>query len=315
MARGATGRACCTATAFPPASRTISSSADAFTERSLTSGMRWRSTVAAALVIASLGVLLAAPVAFAGLLLPESGGSANADSIAQLYLVVLVIAGVIFFAVTGTLVVFLVRYRKRRGRVASQVHGNTQLEIAWTAAAALILVALAVLTFTKLDGIVTPARSGAGAGGALYASIDQPPPAGGTALHIKVTGQQFIWKYAYPNGAYSYEELIVPVNTTVVLDLFSADVNHSWWIPKLGGKADAIPGYTNHTWFKATRPGVFRGQCAELCGAHHAEMTATVRVASLETYRTWVARQKKLIAAAKRLLSQQTKQMHREGRL
>jgi cytochrome c oxidase subunit 2 len=277
--------------------------------------MRRMAKGGAVLATASLGLLAVPPFASAGWLLPESGGSANADSIAQLYLVVLVIAAVIFFAVTGTLGLFLVRYRKRRGRVASQIHGNTQLEIAWTAGAALILVALAVLTFTKLDGIVTPARSGAGTAGALYASIDQPPPPGGDALRIKVTGRQFIWKYKYPNGAYSYEELVVPVNTTVLLDLFSRDVNHSWWIPKLGGKADAIPGYTNHTWFKATRPGVFRGQCAELCGAHHAEMTATVRVVSIEAYRTWVAAQKELIAAAERLRLQQAEQMRQDGRL
>jgi len=277
--------------------------------------MRRSGKGAAALATASLTVLAVPRMASAGWLLPESGGSANADSIAELYLVVLVIAGVIFFAVTGTLVAFLVRYRKRRGRVASQIHGNTQLEIAWTAGAALILVALAGLTFAKLDGIVTPARSGPAAAGALYASIDQPPPPGGNALRIKVTGRQFIWKYTYPNGAYSYEELVVPVNTTVLLDLFSRDVNHSWWIPKLGGKADAIPGYTNHTWFKATRPGVFRGQCAELCGAHHAEMTATVRVVSTEAYKTWVARQKKLIAAAERLRSEQAGQLRQDGRL
>jgi cytochrome c oxidase subunit 2 len=270
---------------------------------------------AAALAITSLSALAAAPVASAGWLLPESGGSANADSIAELYLVVLVIAGVIFFAVTGTLILFLVRYRKRRGHVASQVHGNTQLEIAWTAAPALILVALAVLTFTKLDGIVTPARSGPATAGAAYASIDQPPPPGGDALHIKVTGRQFIWKYEYPNGAYSYEELRVPVNTTVVLDLFSIDVNHSWWIPKLGGKSDAIPGYTNHTWFKALRTGVFGGQCAELCGVHHAEMTARVRVVSPEAYETWVVQQKRLIAEAERLRSAQQKQLSRDGRL
>jgi len=150
-----------------------------------------------------LGLFATAPGASGGWLLPESGGSANADSIAELYLVVLVIAGVIFFAVTGPLVYFLVRYRKRRGAVAAQVHGNTQLEIAWTAGAAVILVALAVLTFTKLDGIVTPARSGPVS--ALYASVDQPPAPGGNALHIKVTGRQFIWKYEYSNGAYSYE--------------------------------------------------------------------------------------------------------------
>src|SRR3954470_21484650 len=95
--------------------------------------MRRTGTCAGVSAIASLGALAAAPVASAGWLLPESGGSANADSIAELYLVVLVIAGVIFFAVTGTLVYFLVRYRKRRGAVAEQIHGNTQLEVAWTA--------------------------------------------------------------------------------------------------------------------------------------------------------------------------------------
>jgi cytochrome c oxidase subunit II len=276
--------------------------------------MRRTRRFAAGAAIATSGVLAAAPVASAGWLLPESGGSANADSIAELYLVVLVIAAVIFFAVTGTLVYFLVRYRKRRGAVAAQIHGNTQLEIAWTAGAALILVALAVLTFTKLDGIVTPARSGPATAGALYASIDQPRAPGGKELHIKVTGRQFIWKYEYPNGAYSYEELTVPVDTTIVLDLFSTDVNHSWWIPKLGGKSDAIPGYTNHTWFKATRTGVFSGQCAELCGVHHAEMTARVRVVSPEAYEAWLVRQKRLIDAAKRLRSEQ-QQMLKDGRL
>jgi cytochrome c oxidase subunit 2 len=98
--------------------------------------MRRTAKGAAALGIAGLSAFALPSVASAGWLLPESGGSANADSIAELYLVVLVIAGVIFFAVTGTLVYFLVRYRKRRGAVAAQVHGNTQLEIAWTAGAA-----------------------------------------------------------------------------------------------------------------------------------------------------------------------------------
>ena len=105
----------------------------------------------------------------------------------------------------------------------------------------------------------------------------------------------------------------MPVDTTVILDLFSIDVNHSWWIPKLGGKSDAIPGYANHTWFKATREGVFRGQCAELCGVHHAEMIATVRVVSAPAYASWVARQKKLIAEAQRLRAVQEEQLLRTG--
>ncbi len=80
--------------------------------------------------------------------------------------------------------------------------------------------------------------------------------------------------------------MVVPADTTVVLDITADDVNHSWWIPKLGGKFDAIPGYTNHTWFKA-KPGLYRGQCAELCGRNHANMLAQVRVVSPEEYQQW----------------------------
>jgi cytochrome c oxidase subunit II len=241
---------------------------------------------------------LAGPVpAWGGIITPESGGSSNANSIAGLYVIVLIIATVIFGAVAGALVLFLVRYRARRHPVASQVRGNTRLEIAWTGAAALILVVLTVLTFSRLHGIVTPAASGDDAG-AVFATVDQPPAPGGRALHIKIIGRQFVWRFDYPNGAYSYEELVVPIDTSVVVDIYALDVNHSWWIPKLGGKFDAIPGYVNHTWFKITRPGVFQGQCAELCGEHHAEMIATVRAIPLTAWEAWMGRQKQLIAHA-----------------
>jgi cytochrome c oxidase subunit II len=235
--------------------------------------------------------------AWAGIVTPESGGSSNADSIAGLYEIVLIIAAVIFCAVAGALVLFLVKYRARRGHVASQIRGNTRLEITWTAAAALILVVLAALTFAWLHGIVTPAASDDDAG-AIFATVDQAPVPGGRALHVKVTGRQFVWRFDYPNGAYSYEKLVVPINTTVVLDIHSTDVNHSWWVPKLGGKFDAIPGYVNHTWFKITKPGIFAGQCAELCGQHHAEMIATVRAVPVAAWRIWAERQKVLIAQA-----------------
>jgi len=248
-------------------------------------------------IVLAVGGLAGAHPAWAGVITPESGGSSNADSIAGLYKIVLIIATVIFCAVAGTLVFFLVRYRARPGHVASQIRGNTRLEIAWTGAAALILVVLAVLTFTRLHGIVTPAASGDDAG-AIFATVDQPPAPGGHALHIKITGRQYVWRFDYPNGAYSYEELEVPIDTTVVVDIYSLDVNHSWWVPKLGGKFDAIPGYVNHTWFKITKPGVFTGQCAELCGQHHAQMIATVRAIPLAAWESWVTRQKQLIAEA-----------------
>jgi cytochrome c oxidase subunit II len=253
--------------------------------------------IAIALTIVAVDGLAGAHPAWAGVITPESGGSSNADSIAGLYKIVLIIATVIFCAVAGTLVFFLVRYRARRGHVASQIRGSTRLEIAWTAAAALILVVLAALTFTRLHGIVTPAASGDDSG-AIFATVDQPPAPGGHALHIKITGRQYVWRFDYPNSAYSYEELEVPIGTTIVVDIYSLDVNHSWWVPKLGGKFDAIPGYVNHTWFKTTKPGVFTGQCAELCGQHHAQMIATVRAIPLAAWETWVTRQKQLIAQA-----------------
>jgi cytochrome c oxidase subunit 2 len=104
--------------------------------------------------------------------------------------------------------------------------------------------------------------------------------------------------YRYPGGAYSYEEMVAPVGVTVKLDIRSLDVAHSWWIPQLGGKFDAIPGYVNHTWFRLKRPGVFRGQCAELCGRNHADMVAQVRGVSPAEYATWLKQKQRSIQAA-----------------
>jgi cytochrome c oxidase subunit II len=95
--------------------------------------------------------------------------------------------------------------------------------------------------------------------------------------------------------------MVVPKDTTVVLAIKANDVAHSWWIPKLGGKMDAVPGYTNKTWFKATSTGTFTGQCAEFCGSGHAVMSAKVTVVEPQTYVAWVATQKKLIAQAQKL--------------
>jgi cytochrome c oxidase subunit 2 len=106
--------------------------------------------------------------------------------------------------------------------------------------------------------------------------------------------------------------MVVPRDTTVVLKIKANDVAHSWWIPELGGKQDAIPGYTNETWFKATKNGLFKGQCAEFCGRNHAAMTAQVRVVDPPTYQTWVDRQKKLIAQAQQEAQRQKKQIEAE---
>jgi cytochrome c oxidase subunit II len=256
--------------------------------------------------------LLLAPMAFGDALTPESGGSPNANQIDSLYKLILVLATIVFIGVEGTLLYSLIRFRARRGRVAAQIHGNTGLEIGWTVGAAVILVFLTVFTFIKLNGIKDPPASDPGglntANGAQFASIDQPNPPSGKYLRIAVNGQQFVWRYTYPdkdanplNNVYSYELMVVPVHTTVVLDIESQDVAHSWWIPKLGGKFDAVPGYVNHTWFKISKPGVYYGQCAELCGRSHADMIARVKAVPVAEYQAWLEGQKAGIDAARKL--------------
>jgi cytochrome c oxidase subunit 2 len=108
-------------------------------------------------------------------------------------------------------------------------------------------------------------------------------------VNITVEGHQFYWQFDYPNGTRSIGDLHVPVRKVVYLTIVSPDVNHSWWIPELGGKTDAIPGKTNHTWFKADRAGTFIGQCAEFCGTFHEAMRARVIATSAPEYESYVS--------------------------
>ncbi len=243
---------------------------------------------------------------------PLSGGSPNANHIDSLYKITLYAAFVIFVLVEGGLLYALVKFRARKGAVAAQIRGNTRLELGWTSAAVLILLALAVLTFTKLSAIENPPNSGvegdklAGSSGLVYASADQKLPPNGKALNIKVVGRQYIWQFVYPGASepdglgapYTYEELVVPTETTVTLDITSSDVVHSWWIPELGGKFQAVPGYHNYTWFKISKPGIYRGQCAVLCGRGHARMIATVKALAPAQFDAWLTTQKQQITEA-----------------
>ena len=262
------------------------------------------------LALVAILALVLAPTAIAGTFTPESGGSPNADHIANLYDIAGYIAIVVFVGVEGALFYALFKFRSRRGGVAAQVRGNTRLEFGWTAIPALILLVLVVVTFTQLHKIQTPENSGSGgysvaSAGIEYATTSQQLPPNGRSLRIQVNGQQFVWRYTYPGGGptglgapYAYEEMVVPTDTTVTLDIVSQDVAHSWWIPKLGGKFDAVPGYHNYTWFKIHNPGVYTGQCAELCGRLHADMIAKVRAVPPAQFEAWLAQQKSDIQAA-----------------
>jgi cytochrome c oxidase subunit 2 len=286
-----------------------------------------RARVAAAATGALAAALSAAPSALAGVISPESGaGSPNADKIKVLYLIAFILGILIFLLVEGILIYSLVKFRWRRGgEPPAQIRGNTKLEIGWTIGAASILVVLTIVTFIFLPGIKNPASSRSGgyvaelqqSGGAgkaasetgnlQFAALNQsaPPGPANTHLNITVNGQQFLWRYDYPGSAqvFNYVDMYVPINTTVTLDITASDVDHSWWIPKLGGKADAIPGYTNHTWFRISKPGTYQGNCAELCGEGHADMIARVIAVTPDEYKRWLASQAADIKESQALLA------------
>jgi cytochrome c oxidase subunit 2 len=272
---------------------------------------RRRRVLALCLAAVVLVPLALAGTAFGDAFSPESGGSPQADKIDTLYWMVMVVAIIVFLGVEGALFYSLFKFRARRGAVAAQIRGNTRLEIGWTVGAAVILVVLAVVTFIELPGIRTPPNSGPDglqlADRVLVASgpTKELPP-NGKSLNICVNAQQYVWRYTYAqncrnaplNSVFSYTTMFVPTDTTITLDIDSQDVAHSWWIPKLGGKFDAVPGYTNSTWMKI--PGrlagtTFRGQCAELCGRNHANMIAYVVALKPDAYEAWLDRQRAAI--------------------
>jgi cytochrome c oxidase subunit 2 len=291
-----------------------------------------RARVAAAASGTLCAALIAAPSALAGVIAPESGGgSPNAEHIKTLYLIAFALGVLIFLLVEGILIYSLLKFRWRRGgEPPAQIRGNTRLEVGWTIGAASILVVLTVVTFIFLGPIKNPAGSTAGgyvaelqdsgggktddapAGKLQFAALNQSRPPGppGSHLNIRVNGQQFLWRYNYApkyDAVYSYVDMYVPINTTVTLDITASDVDHSWWIPKLGGKADAIPGYTNHTWFRISDPGVYEGQCAELCGEGHADMIGRVHALPVNEYRAWLVRQAADIKESQALLALERK--------
>ena len=242
----------------------------------------------AAIASASVALLADASGALAGNggFAPVPPESPNAEGISQSWWFVTAFVVAIFLLVEVLLVVFVVRYRRRnRPREAdgAQIHGANRLELAWTIAPVVILFAIAAFVFAKLPGIQdVPAAT-----------------AGEENLVVEVTGTQFTWEFRYPNGVVAIDRLRAPEGRTVELHVTAPDwdVVHSWWIPALGGKIDAIPGKVNTTWFAAERVGLFPGQCAELCGIYHAKMLASVEVLPAEEFDAWLAEREEQQAA------------------
>lgn len=219
-------------------------------------------------VLATAGIAAAANGGFT----PPTPHSPNAARTNDAYYVILGFTGFIFVLVESLLVVFVWRYRSRgRPRTVdgAQVHGHTRLELIWTVIPVFILAAIGIVIFYELPGIANA-------------------PAAAQPVRITVEGHQFYWQFDYPNGTHSINDLHAPVGQVVDLAVKSEDVIHSWWIPNLGGKIQAIPGRTNHFWFQADKQGTYAGQCAELCGIYHASMRANVIVTSSASYQTYV---------------------------
>jgi cytochrome c oxidase subunit 2 len=250
---------------------------------------------------------------------PESGGSPNADKIDTLFKITGIMGLVIMFGVEALIIYAVIKFRRRRGGPEPvAVHGNAPLEIGWTIGAIVLVTVVAVVTFLFLPGILNPPRSDANGlrlAGVPLAAVGQEAPPGGKSLKIHVNGQQYIWRFDYVSEkpltesrpVYAYTDMYVPVNTTVTLKIYSSDVVHSWWIPKLGGKADATPGHTNETWFKIPKPGIYKGQCAELCGDNHADMRARVIALPVDQYQAWIEKQRQNILDAQKELAAQRK--------
>jgi cytochrome c oxidase subunit II len=234
-------------------------------------------------MLPAVAALAAAAPALAGNggFAPVPPESPNAQGIQTTYWVILAFTGFIFVLVEGSLIYFVFRYR-RRGRPIEaegpQVRGHDRLEIAWTVAPVLILAAIGSFVFYKLPGIQ---------------DVPSATAAGGERLEIRVEGRQFYWNFRYPNGVIAVDRLRVPVNRVVRLEVTAPthDVIHSWWVPALGGKFDAIPGKVNETWFQAEEPGLYRGQCAELCGVQHAAMLNAVEVLPEGEFDRWLEEQ------------------------
>jgi cytochrome c oxidase subunit 2 len=222
-------------------------------------------------------VLAGAAAAGNGGLAPPAPASPGAANIRSIYWLLLGVAAGIFLLVEVSLVVFLVRYRSRgRGREVegAQIHGHTKLELAWTAVPVLILAAIVGFVFSKIGNIN-------GTAGAAAAKGDPPRT-------IRIEGHQYYWEFRYPDGKVAIRRLKLPINQDVKLEIVSADVNHSWWVPALGGKLDAIPGRTNTTTWRPTRLGSYTGQCAEFCGLEHAAMQAVVDVVPDAKFQSWL---------------------------
>lgn len=248
-------------------------------QRLFSASRRTRTAQTAALVL-FISILSSGCIGTPAMLQPASD---NATQISNLTQSILVIAAAVFIIVEGLLIFTSFRYRKRpNAPLPRQVSGNTALEIGWTAFPAIVLAIVFALTLGTLIAIDTPpAQAGAPASNAS------------SSVNVLIIGHQWWWEIQYPDlGIITANEMHVPANANIIMKLQSNDVIHSFWVPQIGRKLDAIPGRINTNWFRSGNPGRYDGQCAEFCGAEHALMHVQIVVDTPDQFQAWVNDQK-----------------------
>ena len=203
-------------------------------------------------------------------------GGTSAAKVDSLFWMVFWIAVVVFVIVSVGLLFAVLRFRERKGvtRAVRQIHGSTKLELAWTIIPVVILAVIAVPTIK------------------LLFELREAPAPGDNALEIEVIGHQWWWEFRYPDyGFTTANEMHIPTDRPIYLTLTSADVIHSFWVPRLAGKRDAVPGRTSNILLEADEPGVFIGQCAEFCGLAHADMRQRVFAHTEADFEAWALAQ------------------------
>lgn len=223
----------------------------------------------------------------------QQSGSPVMDNIVWFHNFLFVLITLITLFVLALLVIVVIKFNAKANPVPSRTTHNTLIEVAWTLVPVLILVGISVPSFRL-----------------LFLQLDIPK----ADLTVKATGKQWYWSYAYPdNGKFEFDslmaqdkqprllgvdnEMVVPVNKVIRVQTTGADVIHAFALPAFGVKIDAIPGRLNETWFKATKTGMYYGQCSELCGKDHAFMPIAIRVVNDQEFASWVEAAKKKFAS------------------
>jgi cytochrome c oxidase subunit 2 len=247
--------------------------------------MRFRSKVRRIAGLALLGLVFSAVLSACDKspsIMQPAGPVAQAE-LGMAYMV-FIVAAVVFVIVITALLYCVIRFRARPGGdEPSQLHGNTPVEITWTIVPSALLVFILVLTITTMFSIATP-------------------PAGSNSITITAIGHQWWWEFDYNSDHFvTADQINIPVNTVVKINLESNNVIHSLWVPQLGGKTDVIPGHNNSMWLEASTydsnnptNNLYRGECTEFCGTQHAHMDFVVKVQTQSDYNAWVAQQQRL---------------------